>query len=102
MKRLVCLLVVVGLVLGSTMPAAAFLGIGDIVFDPTNYAEAIRGVIQLEQQYEQLVATYNQVRAQVEHMRRMAQQVPVNMASRYRSAATPWRNVSATNTYGTA
>ena len=102
MKRVFSLLIVVGLVLASTVPAYSFLGFGDIVFDPSNYVEAIRSVIQLEQQYEQLVATYAQVRGQYDHLKRMAQQVPVNMMARYKSAATPWRNVSASNTYGTS
>jgi len=84
-----------------TVPAMAILGIGDIVFDPTNYEEAIQQLIQLEQQYAKLVQTYEQIRAQYDQMVFMAKQVPVNMAARYRAAATPWRYSSATNTYGT-
>jgi hypothetical protein len=86
----------------SAVPAHAFLGFGDIVFDPTLYAEAIRNVIQLEQQYEQLVATYSQVRGQYEHLKRMAQLVPVNMWNRYRSQASRLGNVSADDVYGNA
>jgi hypothetical protein len=86
---------------GLTVPAKAILGIGDIVFDPTNYEEAIRQLIQLQQQYTQLVQTYEQIRAQYDQMIWMAKQVPVNMAARYRALATPWRYSAATNTYGT-
>jgi len=89
------------LAVGLSVPAMAILGIGDIVFDPTNYEEAIQQLIQMQQQYAQLVQTYLQIRAQYDQMLRMAQQVPVNMITRYRAAATPWQYTSATNTYGT-
>src|ERR1051326_2585239 len=71
--------------IGAVVPAAAILGIGDIVFDPTNYGEAIQQLIQLEQQYEQLVKTYQKVESQYNHMLYMAQSVPVNMIARYRA-----------------
>jgi hypothetical protein len=83
-----------------TAPAVAFLGIGDIVYDPSNYAQAIQQLAQLEQQYAQLVETYQMIKSQYDHMVRMAQQVPVNMAERYRARGTPWRNASSANTYG--
>ena len=82
-------------------PALAILGIGDIVYDPTNYAQAVQSYLQLEQQYVQLVQTYEMVRSQYNQMLWMAQQVPINMAAEYRAAATPWLNSTATNTYGT-
>ena len=83
-------------------PAFAIFGIGDIVFDPSNYAEAIQQLLQMEQQYAQLVQTYHTVRSQYDHLVWMAKRVPVNMAARYRAASTPWRTSSAANTYGTA
>jgi type IV secretion system protein TrbJ len=82
-------------------PAFAILGIGDIVFDPSNYEEAIQQLVQLEQQYTQLVQTYAMVANQYAHMLQMAKTVPVNMVARYKVLATPWRNSLATNTYGT-
>ena len=97
LKLVVCLLVLLTLVI----PAFAIFGIGDVVFDPTNYAEAIQQLVQLEQQYSQLVKTYQTVTSQYEHMLRMARQVPVNMVTRYRALATPWTQSTATNTYGT-
>lgn len=97
-KLVVCSLVGAGL----SAPALAILGVGDIVFDPTNYGEALRQLVQLEQQYEQLVRTYHMVRSQYEHMQRMAQQVPVDRIGRYKALATPWRNSSSADLYGTA
>ena len=82
-------------------PAFGILGIGDIVFDPSNFEEAVQQLLQLEQQYAQLVQTYQMVRNQYDEMLWMARQVPVNMAARYRALATPWRTSDATNTYGT-
>jgi hypothetical protein len=82
-------------------PAFAILGIGDIVFDPSNYEEAIQQLVQLEQQYVQLVQTYTMVANQYAQMLQMAKTVPVNMVTRYKALATPWRNSLATNTYGT-
>lgn len=82
-------------------PALAILGVGDIVYDPTNFAEAVKELVQLEQQYAQLVQTYDMIRSQYQQMLWMAQSVPVNMAARYRALATPWLNSSATNTYAT-
>lgn len=95
-KLVVCLLA------GTLMatPVFALLGIGDVVFDPSNYAEAIAQLVQLEQQYEQLVRTYQMVRSQYDHMVMMAKQVPVDMTQRYRAVATPWKSSNATNTYG--
>src|SRR5260370_14287772 len=82
-------------------PVFGIFGLGDIVFDPTNFEEAAQQLLQLEQQYAQLVQTYQMVRSQYEQMIWMGQQVPVNMALRYRALATPWQPSSATNTYGT-
>jgi hypothetical protein len=79
----------------------AIFGIGDIVFDPSNYQEAVRQLVQLERQYAKLVETYQMARTQYEHLVRMSQKVPVNMAARYRALVTPWGKSSATNTYGT-
>lgn len=103
MKRRPTLMVVLVAVLTISLAARvdAFLGFGDIVFDPSVYAQAVRQLIQMEQQYVQLVQSYQMLRNQYDQLTRMAQQVPVNMAVRYRAAATPWRTSSAGNTYGT-
>jgi hypothetical protein len=72
------------------------------VFDPVNYANAVFQLIQLQQQYTQLVLTYQQIRSQYEHMIRMARTVPVDMAARYRVPAVPWRITDSPNRYGTS
>lgn len=95
-KLIVCLLIL----FTGVSPLLAIFGIGDIVFDPSNYAEALAQAAQLTQQYEQLVQTYQTVRSQYDQMVQMARQVPVNMAQRYRAVATPWKTSTATNTYG--
>ncbi len=87
--------------IGLGAPALAIFGLGDIVFDPSNFEEAVQQLLQLEQQYAQLVQTYQVIRSQYEQMIWMAREVPLNMAVRYRALATPWRNSLATNTYGT-
>ena len=96
-KLVVCALLAQAL----AVPAFAILGLGDIVFDPSNFEEAVQQLLQMEQQYAQLVQTYQMVRSQYEQMLWMAKRVPVNMVARYRALATPWRTSSATNTYGT-
>jgi hypothetical protein len=98
-KRTLVVCAPIGLVLAG--PAFAILGIGDIVYDPTNYAQALQRFAQMEQQYAQLVQTYQMIRSQYTQMLWMAQMVPVNMAARYRALVTPWQMSSATNTYGT-
>jgi type IV secretion system protein TrbJ len=99
--RIVKCLVIVLAVSAFVKPALAILGIGDIVYDPTNYAQALQRFAQLQQQYAQLVQTYVMIQNQYRQMLFMAQQVPVNMSARYRALPTPWRNSAATNTYGT-
>ena len=95
------LVVCLVMLLFASQPVKAILGIGDIVFDPSNYEEAIQQLLQMEMQYEQLVKHYLVLKNQYDHMRRMAQQVPVNMGARYRARITPWRSSSASDAYGT-
>src|SRR5579872_1467529 len=82
-------------------PALAVLGVGDIVFDPTNYGKLVAQLLQMQKEYAELVQTYKTVSSQYQQMLFMARQDPVNMILRYRAVATPWLNSSATNTYGT-
>jgi len=97
-KKLVVLALILGVV---AAPVLAFLGVGDIVYDPSNFAEAVQHLAQLERQYGQLVQTYLMIQRQYNQMTYMARPVPVNMLARYRALATLWRLSSATNTYGT-
>ena len=79
----------------------AFLGIGDIVFDPSVFAQAVEQVIRLERQYAQLVQSYQMLRSQYEQLRWNARLVPVDMGRRYRTIATPWAAARAGNVYDT-
>jgi hypothetical protein len=81
-------------------PASAQL-FGGIVFDPTNYANALARYAQLQQQYAQLVATYQQLRTEYLLLSQQAQLLPVNMAARYRSQPSVWLPLAAADTYGT-
>jgi conjugal transfer/entry exclusion protein len=98
MKKRVLVIALVAL--SCAVPALAIFGVGDIVYDPNNFEEAVQELVQLEQQYVQLVQTYEMIQNQYQEMLWMAKGVPVNMALRYRAIATPWLPSSATNTYG--
>src|ERR1051325_3726830 len=78
---------VIGLSLGIAARGFAVLGVGDIVFDPSNYAEALQQLYQLQQQYLQLLETYQMIRNQYVQLLWMGRQVPVDMGSRYRALA---------------
>src|SRR5262245_27688406 len=87
--------------MGLTRSAYAIFGLGDIVFDPSVFGQAVEQVVQLEQQYTELVETYQMVRNQYELWTRMARPVPVDMGTRYRAIRTPWQQTSAQDAYGT-
>ena len=95
-KLVVC---AAGAVLLST-PVFAFFGV--VVFDPTNYAQALERLAELKTQYEQLVETYDMIHSQYDQMVWMAKQVPVDMATRYRTLAGLWHLSDAHDAYGKA
>jgi hypothetical protein len=78
--------------------ASAQFGIG-IVYDPTNYSNALLRYFQLQQQLLQLKASYAQLVAQYNFAVRMAKNIQ-NMPARYRAQFSQWRNTSALDTYG--
>src|ERR1044072_2848335 len=82
-------------------PALAILGVGDIVFDPDALTQALKEFALLQQQYTQVVQTYEMVRSQYNQMLWMARQIPVSMSLRYGAPWVLWINTRATNTYGT-
>jgi cell division protein FtsB len=84
-------------ILLSVRPAFAQFGSG-IVFDPTNYKNAVLRYIQLQQQLAQLRQTYTTLTQQYQFLQYQARQIQ-NMA-RYRSVYGPWLNLTAPNTYG--
>jgi hypothetical protein len=95
-RRLILVLV---LALGIAVPVSAqFFG---VVYDPTNYANAVLRYGQLQQQLAQLITTYQQIRTQYQLLLQQSQLLPVNMAARYRSLASPWLPFVAPTAYGT-
>ncbi len=86
--------------LALTTRAYALFGVGDIVFDPSAFAKLGQQLLQMEQQYRQIVQNYQMLRSQYDHIVRMSRQVPVAMSSRYRALATPWQSFAASDTYG--
>src|SRR5215470_14510766 len=79
-------------------PASAQLGSG-IVFDPTNYKNAVLRYLQLQQQLQQLQQTYALYMQQYQFIRAQAQQLQ-NMPARYRAQFAQWQNLTAANTLG--
>jgi len=94
-KRIFAILLVIGLCVGT---ASAQFGFG-IVYDPTNYANAVLRYSQLVQQLAQLRQTYAQIVQQYNLAVQMSRNLQ-NMPARYRAQFSNWRNVVAPNTYG--
>ena len=95
-RKIFTVLLVLGLCVGT---ASAQFGFGGIVYDPTNYANAVLRYNQLVQQLAQLRQTYTQILNQYNLALRMAQNLQ-NMPARYRAQFSQWRNLVAPNTYG--
>ncbi len=93
-KRILIVLLVMGVCVGSA--SAQF---GGIVYDPTNYQNALLRYFQLHQQLLQLRASYTQLVAQYNFAVQMAKNIQ-NMPTRYRAQFSQWRNTLAPNTYG--
>jgi hypothetical protein len=93
-KILICFLVL-GLGVGT---ATAQLGSG-IVYDPTNYQNALLRYYQLQQHLIQLQQSYAKITSQLNLAIQMAQFVK-NMPARYRAVFSQWRNVTSLNTFG--
>jgi hypothetical protein len=72
---------------------------GGVVYDPTNYHNALLRYYQLQQHLVQLQRTYAQIVSQYNLALAMSRNVH-NMPARYRATFSQWRNVSALNTYG--
>jgi hypothetical protein len=70
-----------------------------VVYDPTNYANALLRYSQLVQQLNQLRATYIQVLNQYNLALQMSRNIP-NMATRYAATWAPWRYANAQDVYG--
>jgi hypothetical protein len=70
-----------------------------IVYDPTNYQNAVLRYQQLQQQLLQLQKSYAQITNQLNLAMQMAQFIR-NMPARYRALFSQWRNVTSLNTFG--
>lgn len=81
-------------------PAASYAQFGlSIVYDPTNYGNAVLRYTQLVQQLAQLRQTYQQVLNQYNLAVQMSKNLQ-NMPSRYRAAFSQWRTFTANDLYG--
>src|SRR6202453_5298427 len=96
MKRrfLICMLLL-GLGVGT---ATAQFG-GGIVYDPTNFHNALLRYYQLQQHLVQLQMSYAKITSQLNLAMQMATFVR-NMPARYRAVFSQWRNVTSLNTFG--
>ena len=70
-----------------------------IVYDPTNFKNAVLRYRQLRMQLAQLQDTYNEIVNQYNLAVRMAKNIP-NMPTRYLASWSPWRYASAQDLYG--
>lgn len=78
---------------------AASAQFGGVVYDPTNYHNAVLRYFQLQQQLIQLRNSYAQLVSQYKLAVQMAKNLQ-NMPARYRAHFSPWRNTLAEDTYG--
>src|SRR5271163_896230 len=93
-KILICCLVL-GLGVGT---ATAQFGSG-IVYDPTNYQNALLRYYQLQQHLLELQKSYAKITGQLNLALQMAQFIK-NMPARYRALFSQWRNVTSLNSFG--
>jgi hypothetical protein len=91
-KVLICLLAL-GLCVGTA--SAQF---GGVVYDPTNYHNALLRYFQLQQHLVQLQKTYTQVVSAYNLALQMSRNLQ-NMPARYRAQFSQWRNVTAVDNY---
>lgn len=81
------------------IPAVSRAQFGGVVYDPTNYANAVLRYRQLVQQLVQLRQTYQQVLNQYQLAVQMSKNLQ-NMPARYRAAFSQWRTFTANDLYG--
>src|ERR1700738_2000526 len=93
-KRMLVILIVMGLAVGTA--SAQF---GGIVYDPTNYSNALLRYYQLQQHLIQLRNSYQQLVNQYNLALQMARAIQ-NMPARYRAQFALWRKTFAHDTYG--
>lgn len=79
--------------------ASAQFGFGGVVYDPTNYHNALLRYFQLQQQLIQLKNSYSQLVSQYNLAVQMAKNLH-NMPARYRAQFSQWRNTVGEDAYG--
>lgn len=92
-------LIFIVLITLSTATASAQIGLGGIVYDPTNYANALLRYRELMQQLIELQQTYQEIVNQYNLAVQMARSIE-NMPARYRAQFAQWTNTLANDTYG--
>jgi hypothetical protein len=97
-KKVAAMLIVAVLFLFPAVSQAQF-GFGGIVYDPTNYVNAVLRYNQLVQQLVQLRQTYQQVLHQYNLALQMSKNLE-NMPARYRARFSEWRSFTAADLYG--
>jgi hypothetical protein len=95
-RKSAVIVVVAALLLVPAISEAQFDG---IVYDPTNYSNALLRYAQLQQHLAQLIKTYQQVWNHYQLALRMSQNLE-NMPTRYRATFSQWRNFTANDVYG--
>jgi hypothetical protein len=95
-KKILIFFLVMGLCVGT---ASAQFGFGGIVFDPTNYGNALLRYYQLQQHLIQLQKSYAELVTQYNLALQMSQNLK-NMPARYQALFSQWRNTTALDTYG--
>ncbi|HVS87983.1 MAG TPA: hypothetical protein VHF01_07150 [Candidatus Acidoferrum sp.] len=93
-RKILIFMLAMGLCVGTV--SAQF---GGIVYDPTNYQNALLRYYQLQQHLLQLRASYAQLVAQYNFAVQMAKSIH-NMPVRYRAQFSQWRNTLAQDSYG--
>lgn len=94
-RRVVAVLLIIALSVGTV---SAQFGSG-IVYDPTNYHNALLRYYQLQQHLLELQKSYAKITSQLELATQMARFVQ-NMPARYRALFSQWRNVTSLDTFG--
>jgi hypothetical protein len=95
-KKILIVLLVAGLSVGT---ASAQFGFGGIVYDPTNYHNALLRYFQLQQHLAELQKSYAQLVSQYNLAMQMARNLK-NMQTRYHAQFSQWRNGSALDAFG--
>lgn len=93
------LIILATIILGSTPRIAHAQLFGGIVYDPTNFHNAVLRYYQLRMQLAQMQATYSEIVNGYNLAVTMARDIP-NMANRYAASWAPWRYASAQDAYG--